>query len=192
MPIEGVLMVLSQEESERPVRLYDNPGGYLICKHCNGYYELEDSETPEDFETCSCGSPLVYVTNLTEIDFSQREDMEFSENISRKVSLMNHFSSQGSFAEDVLKDMHHERENLWENIEHLQPSDEDPNHEIVINDVIESNRLMMMVDQKRALENPKPSRLDFLSKKVGLIGFLGVLIVILILILTLNVLENLF
>lgn len=32
--------------------------GHLICKKCGGYYELEEGESPEDFDSCSCGGEL--------------------------------------------------------------------------------------------------------------------------------------
>ncbi|EKQ52316.1 MAG: hypothetical protein B655_1898 [Methanobacterium sp. Maddingley MBC34] len=33
---------------------------YLICQNCGGYYELDDDESPEDFDSCRCGGKLVY------------------------------------------------------------------------------------------------------------------------------------
>ncbi len=33
---------------------------YLICKRCGGYYELQENESPDDFESCHCGGQLVY------------------------------------------------------------------------------------------------------------------------------------
>jgi hypothetical protein len=30
--------------------------GLLVCENCGGHYELEDNESPEDFDdTCECG-----------------------------------------------------------------------------------------------------------------------------------------
>lgn len=34
---------------------------YLICTTCGGYYRLKKGETPEDFESCSCGGILQYI-----------------------------------------------------------------------------------------------------------------------------------
>jgi transcription initiation factor IIE alpha subunit len=39
--------------------------GYLICKKCGGYYELQPGEQPEDFTECQCGGELTYKENLT-------------------------------------------------------------------------------------------------------------------------------
>jgi len=39
---------------------------YLVCTRCNGYYELEDGESPENFNSCQCGGELVLVSDLNE------------------------------------------------------------------------------------------------------------------------------
>lgn len=38
--------------------------GYLSCNNCGGYYLLEGSESPEDFDVCQCGGNLTYYDNL--------------------------------------------------------------------------------------------------------------------------------
>lgn len=38
--------------------------GYLICKKCGGFYELEEGESPEDFSKCECGGNLEYSDEL--------------------------------------------------------------------------------------------------------------------------------
>lgn len=50
--------------------------GYLICKKCNGYYKLQEGESPEDFRECQCGGKLNYV-----------ESMKRSENLKNKFKL---------------------------------------------------------------------------------------------------------
>ncbi|HOI39522.1 MAG TPA: zinc ribbon domain-containing protein [Methanobacterium sp.] len=35
--------------------------GFLICDNCGGYYELQEGERPEDFQSCECGGNLKYV-----------------------------------------------------------------------------------------------------------------------------------
>jgi hypothetical protein len=39
--------------------------GYLICVKCGGYYKLQPSESPEDFEECDCGGKLEYHSSNT-------------------------------------------------------------------------------------------------------------------------------
>jgi hypothetical protein len=41
----------------------ENPG-YLICEKCKGYYELEEGESLEDFESCECGGNLKFKQEL--------------------------------------------------------------------------------------------------------------------------------
>lgn len=33
---------------------------YVWCKECQGYYKLEEDESPDDFESCQCGGKLIY------------------------------------------------------------------------------------------------------------------------------------
>jgi hypothetical protein len=46
----------------RSVALFYMSGsrGYLKCEKCGGYYELQEGESPEDFEECECGGKLKY------------------------------------------------------------------------------------------------------------------------------------
>lgn len=38
---------------------------FLVCDKCNGYYELQDGESPEDFNLeCECGGNLKYTENI--------------------------------------------------------------------------------------------------------------------------------
>jgi hypothetical protein len=37
---------------------------YLICDNCGGYYELQENESPDYFESCECGGNLKEVENL--------------------------------------------------------------------------------------------------------------------------------
>lgn len=34
---------------------------YLECEKCGGHYELQEGESPDDFESCECGGKLRYV-----------------------------------------------------------------------------------------------------------------------------------
>lgn len=39
--------------------------GYLICDRCNGYYELQKGESPDEFvDECACGGKLIYSKSL--------------------------------------------------------------------------------------------------------------------------------
>lgn len=41
--------------------------GYLWCKECGGCYELQEGESAEDFESCSCGGELEYRLSSNEL-----------------------------------------------------------------------------------------------------------------------------
>lgn len=38
--------------------------GYLVCKDCGDYYELQPGETANDFDRCQCGGKLIYRKHL--------------------------------------------------------------------------------------------------------------------------------
>ena len=42
---------------------------YLVCKKCNGYYEIKEGESPEDFAHCQCGGELKYIETLEELNY---------------------------------------------------------------------------------------------------------------------------
>lgn len=37
---------------------------FLVCMNCDGYYQLEDNEKPDDFESCQCGGKLTYTNDI--------------------------------------------------------------------------------------------------------------------------------
>ena len=49
---------------EKRLKRKEEFNGYLICVKCNGYYELQDGESLEDFESCECGGTLKYTENI--------------------------------------------------------------------------------------------------------------------------------
>jgi hypothetical protein len=53
--------------------------GFLFCEECNGYYELQEGESSEDYKECECGEKLKYVENLNGMNLrsSQREEISF-------------------------------------------------------------------------------------------------------------------
>ncbi len=40
----------------------------MVCDLCNGTYELDEEESPEDFDKCRCGGNLNHISNLEELD----------------------------------------------------------------------------------------------------------------------------
>ena len=58
-----------------PKKSTNNEKGYLVCKKCGGYYQLQSNESPDDFSnTCECGGKIKYFKNIN--DFStESEDL---------------------------------------------------------------------------------------------------------------------
>jgi len=46
--------------------------GYLKCDDCAGYYELQEGEYPEDFDSCHCGGHLEYTDELADLKFKDK------------------------------------------------------------------------------------------------------------------------
>jgi cobalamin biosynthesis Mg chelatase CobN len=61
-------MVLNREENRESVQFSNESAGYLVCSGCDGFYELQEDETPEDFDKCECGCPLVYYKTREELE----------------------------------------------------------------------------------------------------------------------------
>lgn len=58
--------------------------GYLICEKCDGYYKLQDNESPDDFESCQCGGKLIHKSNYQYLPLDQIEDINKDEIQRRK------------------------------------------------------------------------------------------------------------
>lgn len=105
--------------------------GYLVCEKCNGYYQLKDDESPVDFETCECGSPLEYYKTLKdfkiELNRKKTQHREYVE-IEKMVNLLkiktkerrlmiNTLTKQGTVEDELLKDIKDDNWTLWELLE---------------------------------------------------------------------------
>jgi uncharacterized protein YbaR (Trm112 family) len=64
-----------KEESKELSRSKEENHGFLVCKECNGYYELQGGESPEDFEQCECEGELKYVQNFDEHVFDELDPL---------------------------------------------------------------------------------------------------------------------
>jgi len=60
--------------------------GYLKCEKCGGYYELQEGESPDDFDVCECGGKLGYVKSYPE---SYLNKSTFKSNGQNKPSKVN-------------------------------------------------------------------------------------------------------
>jgi len=208
-------MVLKPKNSEDQIQFSDNTKGYLVCTQCKGYYELQENESPEDFEKCECGGSLDYHEPRTLVEDPVKDNLKSArkhvfnkspksrgryttQNPLNKVKtetstsenkrVVDRISPQEPVSDEALDTLIKDKGNLWDNVEEFRP--ENKKNEGT-SDVIELNRMMMMVDQKRALEesNKNSSRI---SRKMGPIGFLGAAIVLLIAVLIITLAGEIF
>jgi hypothetical protein len=57
---------------------------FLVCINCDGYYQLEDNEKPDDFESCQCGGKLTY-TNDIDHYFEAKSTLDMDNELKRKL-----------------------------------------------------------------------------------------------------------
>jgi len=205
-------MVLSNEKNHDSVQYHDNPTGYLVCSYCRGYYELQEDETPDDFERCECGNQLEFRQSMSQLhsnsyhdnfnetdpnseydDFTEMENKNLDDSLNIKTiplaenkSIVKQFPPQALVSKETIINIQQDNWDLWDMLDQFQSGEEYENQKMEGNDVIEMNRLRMMVDQRKALEgNYNQSRAQSASQRIGPIGFLSAAIVLLIIVLSL-------
>ena len=67
---------LTPEIPETTPETGDKKERYVWCKNCNGYYKLEEDESPDDFESCHCGGKLVYTEKLEGEPFRPEQEIK--------------------------------------------------------------------------------------------------------------------
>jgi hypothetical protein len=109
-------------------RLFENGndtmsiGGYLICENCNGYYHLQDGESPSDFDYCECGGHLNYQDELDVISEnhssdtfeSGEEDLDYEEMQQMVINLKNKAEKRKKEFEELSKKVEIQEELLNE------------------------------------------------------------------------------
>ena len=183
-------MGLDHDKNPDSMETPDNPAGYLVCSHCRGYYELQEGESPDDFERCECGNQLEFrqTINLQARAYSANFDDPSIKTISSddKPSIVKQFPPQALVSKETLINIQEDKWDLWDALNQFQSRTDDNNPKKWADDVIEMDRMMMLVDQKRALEgNHNHSRAKNASQRIGLIGFLSAAIILLIIVLSL-------
>ncbi len=82
--------------------------GFLVCDKCKGYYQLQEGESPADFESCQCGGLLKYtpvnhgVTSKEEHPFYASDDGAEKKLMDVVDGLVNH--SYGNSLMDKIND----------------------------------------------------------------------------------------
>lgn len=209
-------MVADHSEENIAFDFPDTHYGYLVCTFCRGYYELQEGESPDDFDRCECGNALEYQSTVQFHSRTQNPDLDGSgttvghshiqdsnRNLEEKNNgednqipdnrqIINQLSQQDNVEEDMLSNIQQDKRDLWDIVEQYKTTEEHSNENIAPKDVIEMNRLMMLVDEKRALEENNNSKLKSMTGRMGPIGFLGVIVILLIIILIIVLANELF
>jgi hypothetical protein len=98
-------------------------GGYLICENCNGYYQLQEGESPSDFDLCECGGHLNYQEspnfisknkNGTTITKSKEEQLDYEEIQEMVIKLKNKAEKRKKQFEELSKKVEIQEEILNE------------------------------------------------------------------------------
>jgi hypothetical protein len=115
-------------------------GGYLICENCNGYYHLQDGESPSDFDFCECGGHLNYQEELDIISDnissdtfeSKEEDLDYEEMQQMVINLKNKAEKRKKQFEELSKKVEIQEELLneikgsqWTDLKSKKPRPDD-------------------------------------------------------------------
>ncbi len=127
-------------------------GGYLVCEDCNGYYQLQQGESPSDFDFCECGGQLFYYADRGEFsNFGQDETdsgpLE-SEEVNKLISnlknkaekrkkLFEELSKKVEIQEELLNEIQEGKWHLWEGIAQKNIQNDVQDQKRIIKDIIE-------------------------------------------------------
>lgn len=108
-------------------------GGYLICENCNGYYQLQEGESPSEFDFCECGGHLNYqethnfiskkkngtdTTQLEEDQLDYEEIQEMVINLKNKAEKrkkqFKELSKKVEIQEEILNEIKDGKLPMWE------------------------------------------------------------------------------
>lgn len=119
--------------------------GYLVCENCNGYYQLQDGESPADFDFCECRGRLSFYN-----DFNQLNQVNYSND--SQESTLGYDDLQNIIVN--LKNKAERRKELFEELsKKVEVQDE------LLNDIKEGNwSLWETVDQKGMHANVKEQK----------------------------------
>lgn len=182
--------------------------GYLICSKCKGYYELQENESPMDFEGCECGGGLKFSKNLpkpvnkefnpsnTDITGNIPHDLDEYEELQEIVTilknkahvrkkLLENLSNRISVQEEILNELKGEKWDLWDHLEEKELQDGIEGQKTLLENIVEQedNLLSHIKDHRVKAESVgNNSNIGSLTKIGALIVFLiiGILVIFLI------------
>jgi len=194
----------------------DTPYGYLVCTFCRGYYELQEGESPDDFDRCECGNVLEYHSTMPfnspihnpNLDgpgtvlgsYSEDTNTNFQDELNSQHTqipdnrqIINQLSQQGTVAEETIANIQQDTREFWDIVDQYKPNTGEDNQTTSSQDVIEMDRLMMLVDERRAIgESRNSSKLKSIVGRMEPVNFLGVTVVLFIIVFILFLANELF
>ena len=167
-------MVLSREVSKSTELRHKGFNGYLICSKCNGYYELQEGESPLDFGECECGGGLKFNKSLPRTlsreynplsndltgnipnDLNEYEELQeivavLKNKAHKRKKLLENLSNRISVQEEILNEIQSQRWDLWDHLgeKNLQ-NDIDGQKELLENIVGQEDNLLSHIKEHRA------------------------------------------
>ena len=147
-------------------------GGYLVCENCNGYYHLQDGESPSDFDFCECGGHLNYQEELDIISEnhssdtfeSKEEDLDYEEMQQLVINLKNKAEKRKKQFEELSKKVEIQEELLneikgsqWTSLESNKPKSQKDRFNLRRNRLenISGNTNIYPFDEKSVMETMK-------------------------------------
>jgi hypothetical protein len=92
----------------------------------------------------------------------------------------------------MISNIQQDTRELWDIVDQYQPTAEEDNQTTHSQDVIEMNRLMMLVDERKALGENRDSKLKSIIGRTEPISFLSAIVVMLIIVFILVLANELF
>lgn len=161
--------MLKHSPNSRKLLFQDYKEGYLVCESCKGYYQLNQNESPTDFESCECGNSLEYFRTLEEVKIriyqtdSPESELNYEEmakllsviksKAKQRKEMIDELSRRITIQEELLMEIKAGRWSLWNVLEQRDfPSDVKRQKKLLEDIEQQEERLMSMVIEKRVRE----------------------------------------
>lgn len=176
--------------------------GYLFCRKCQGYYQLQDNESKDDFVSCECGWELEFYETLpthSRDHYSGFDEFDDSEEIEQLLTLLKsksekrkaiikNLSNHIHIQEGLLNEIKEERWTLWDVLNERNLQSDIKNQKSLLDEIGENeDRLMSMIKEQRtrAHESDKSTSTDLFknigTREVVILVFILIIVVFLLL-----------
>jgi hypothetical protein len=175
--------------------------GYLYCKKCQGYYQLQDGESKDDFVSCECGWELEFYESLPskfsdDSDVDEIDDTEEIEQLmtllksksAKRKAIIKNLSKNIHIQEEMLNKIKDERWTLWDILEEKNIQDDIKNQKVLLDEISENeDRLLNIVREKRSNVKSNQGSFTEIFRDVGtsVIIIISAIIIILVLLILL-------